>query len=866
MAGQDESGLRPLMWIASDRSRWAGRGLLACAAITAGAFAQLGDAAGERQVPIVPAEQIPPAPAVAPAATLRNFVVAPGYQLELVASEPLVQDPVAMAFGPDGRLWVVEMRGFMPDLDGTGEDQPTGRVVVLQDRDGDGRYDDSQVFLDQLVLPRAILLVAGGVLVGAPPELAFWRDTDGDGKADRKEVLATDYGVKVDPQRPFFANPELAPNALLWAQDNWIYSAAYPKKFRYGPGGWQTAATPFRGQWGLTQDDYGRLYHNSNADQLRVDLIFPDYLQRNPHYPRLAGANVNAAADQLVWPARVTPGLNRGYRPEVLRDGRLRQFTAACAPWIYEGDLLPELRGNIFVAEPAANFVRRNVLTLSEGAPRAHNAYERAEFIASTDERFRPVNFATGPDGALYLVDFYRGVLQHRLSLTTYLRKQSLERKLIEPQHLGRIYRVIAAGSRPARATRIAPLTPAAWADRLADPNGWWRETAQRMLVETRDPAAIPRVRAVAASGEPAGRVRALWTLEGMGALESGDVLAALAAPADPRVLTAAIRLAEGFLAGEARADMVRRLSALLNHGSTEVRRQAVLSLAAAGDPAVDRLLAQAVRAHPRTDLLREALYSGLTDRELPLLESLLADPAWPVDTAADEFLGGLAQGILGSRELPAIERVLALVTEQSGPAPARASALLDGLHTAASAERRPLRFSRPPAGWAPLEKIPVYRARLAQLGEKLHWPGKPGADADVSPRLSAAQQKRFSAGRPIFTAVCAACHQASGAGLDGLAPPLLDSEWVLGSPERLVRVVLQGLSGPIKVRGRTYAGDMPAFGGFADEDLAAVLTYIRQEWGHAASPIEPAQIASIRAAAAGHYGAWSAEELRWIK
>src|SRR5690606_17337343 len=136
-----------------------------------------------------------------------------------------------------------------------------------------GRFDQSQVFVDGLVLPRTVLVVGGGVLVGAPPELAWWHDTDGDGRADKKQVLATDYGVKVDPQRPFLANPELAPNGLLWGRDNWIYSAAYTKKFRYVNGEWETAPTPFRGQWGLTQDDYGRLFHNSNADHLRVDVI-----------------------------------------------------------------------------------------------------------------------------------------------------------------------------------------------------------------------------------------------------------------------------------------------------------------------------------------------------------------------------------------------------------------------------------------------------------------------------------------------------------------------------------------------------------------------------------------------------------------
>src|SRR4051812_29334119 len=175
------------------------------------AHAQIGDRldkAGEVQKPIVPAERIPPAPPLSAAEALASFTVAPGFKLELVASEPLVQDPVAIAFAPDGALWVVEMRDYMPDLDGTTENEANGRVVVLRDRDGDGRYDSATVFVDHLVLPRAILLVGDGALIGAPPELAFWRDTDGDGKADTKVLVASDYGVRVDPKRPELANPE----------------------------------------------------------------------------------------------------------------------------------------------------------------------------------------------------------------------------------------------------------------------------------------------------------------------------------------------------------------------------------------------------------------------------------------------------------------------------------------------------------------------------------------------------------------------------------------------------------------------------------------------------------------------------------
>ncbi len=262
---------------------------------------QIGDKPGEPQAALVPAALIPPSPALTAEEEMKTFQVAPGFRVELVASEPLVGDPVAMAFAPDGRLWVVEMRGYMPDLDGTGEDQPAGRVVVLTDTDGDGRMDKSEVFLDGLVMPRAITLARGGALIGAPPVLWFCRDTDGDGRADEKIEIATDYGVQVDPARPALANPERAPNSLLWALDGWIYSGAYTAKFRWRDGAWERGVTSFRGQWGLSQDDWGHLFHNSNSDHLRADIVPAHYLGRNPHFFRPAGANVKVAAKQAVW-------------------------------------------------------------------------------------------------------------------------------------------------------------------------------------------------------------------------------------------------------------------------------------------------------------------------------------------------------------------------------------------------------------------------------------------------------------------------------------------------------------------------------------------------------------------------------------
>ena len=823
--------------------------------------AQLGDAKGEAQTPLVPAAAIPPAPALSPAEALRSFHVAPGYRLELAAAEPLVQDPVAAVFGPDGRLWVVEMRAYMNDLDGSAEDAPNGRIVVLSDRDGDGRFDESRVFLDQLVLPRAVLPVAGGALVGAPPELAYWRDTDGDGRADRKEVLATDYGVRVDPRRPHFANPELAANSLLWTFDNWILSAAYTRKFRFNRGSWISAPTGFRGQWGLTQDAFGRLLHNSNSDQLRLDLIAPEHLQRNPNFPRLAGGSFNPADDQSVWPARVNPGVNRGYRPEVLREGRLRRFTAACAPWVYRGDLMPELAGTAFVAEPAANLVRCNALTPADGAVRAANRVEHDEFLTSTDERFRPVNFTTGPDGALYIVDLYRGVLQHRLSLTSYLREQSVSRGLVGPQHLGRIYRVVPDRAAGFAGLRYPARDSAEWIAKLAHPNSWWRETAQQVLVERSATADVPAIRAILRGPSANGRLHALWTLAGVGALTTADVVATLRDP-EATVRVAGCRAAEELKPGALPAELVAPLAGLLDDPAAEVRLQAALALGAARDSSADLAVAAAVRRHPRQELLLDALCSGIGGREPSLLEALLRDPVWTSgETRASAVLRTLAQGIFATREPRAIAKVIELAA--GGPATA---VLLDGLAAGAKTERRAVALEAAPSGWENLRADVAHRARINTLGDRLAWPGHSGKTAAPPAPLTSTQLERFELGRTLFTGTCANCHHESGRGIEGLGPPLLDSEWVLGSSGKLTRVLLHGLGGPIKVRGRTYTGDMPAFGALPDEQVSAVLTYVRRAWGHDAAPVEPADVAAVRAATRDHSGAWSSEELRGVK
>lgn len=839
------------------------RSLPALLLSTSAVFAQIGDRLdkpGDKQESLVPKDKIPAAPALSPADALKTFKVAPGFRIELVASEPLIGDPVAMTFGPDGRLWVVEMRGYMHDVDGNGEDLKVGRLVVLTDTDGDGRMDKSTVFADGLVMPRAVMLVNGGVLVGAPPELLFFRDTDGDGKADQRTVVATDFGLAVIPSRPEVSNPERAPNGLLWGRDNFIYGAAYETRYRLQPDGkFSPSSTFFRGQYGLSQDDRGHLYSNSNSDQLRADVVPANYLSRNSAFLSARGTYVKVADSQAVWPIRVNPGVNRGYQSAIIKpNGKLGAFTAACSPLIYRGDAFgPEFYGNAFVAEPAANLVKRNIVTEKNGTLASTQAYPDIEFVASTDERFRPVWLTDGPDGALYIADLYRGILQHRISLTTYLRQQIKDRGLENPIGLGRIYRVVPDGPRPKNAT--APKTTADWVARLSHPSGWWRDLAQQTLVESRDASATPALRAlVREATSPLTRASALATLSGLNAADRDTVFPALR-HAHSLVRGAAIRATEPMLRDPAtRAATLAELRTLAPDTDPEVQLQLVLSLGEAADPAADRLMADLVRTFATHPFLADAAVSGLATRELSLLESLTADAAWQSATApaTDRLLALLAACVFNRGDAALATRALdALIA--SVPA-ARQTARLTAF---AAAVEHGAAMPKPSAKFTALLTTPGVRTQAERIANTILLPadGKPRPAARP---LKPAERTLYEQGAILYGMNCAACHQADGKGRDGLAPPLADSEWATGPASRPSRVVLHGLTGKIVVKGQTFQLDMPGFGILKDDQLAAILTYVRRAWGNRAEPVTPAQLAEIRAATASRQRAWTPEEL----
>ena len=429
----------------------------------------------------------PESPALTPADALKTFYMPPGYRVELVASEPLVQDPIVMDWDREGRIWVVEMPGFVPNLSAPEPFmEPIGKIVVLEDTNRDGVMDKRTVFADGLVLPRALKVLDHGVLVGEPPYAWLMKDTNGDLKADTKEKITELYGRRE-------ARVEQNTNDFYWAMDNWMHTANADTYLRFKGGKFEVRQTLTRGEWGVTQDDAGRIYRNTNESSVHVDYVPTPYFLRNPALVRTRGS-YEALRDEanevnVVWPVRANPGTNRAYQFGIDRpDGSLNRFTSVCGPQIYRGDRLPaELYGNIFVAEPAANLVSRIVIEDDGRGLRARKAYEKGEFLASTDERFRPVWLSNAPDGTFYIVDMYRGVIQQRADITEYLRDHIVSRKLEQPNGLGRIYRVMHETTKRDTTSAAAQLTGAQLVERLSHPNGWWRDLAQRTLVERGD-------------------------------------------------------------------------------------------------------------------------------------------------------------------------------------------------------------------------------------------------------------------------------------------------------------------------------------------------------------------------------------------
>ncbi len=792
--------------------------------------------------------KLPPPKPLTPEEELATFKIAPGFHAELVAAEPMVETPVAVSWDERGRMFVCEMRGYMHDVEGAGEETPTGRIVVLEDTDGDGQMDTRTVFADGLILPRAVMCMNGGVLVAEPPMLWFMKDTNGDGKADVKEPMDDHYGTRG-------GQPEHMSNSPTWMLDNWILSANHAVRYRLKDGKLVADGTGSRGQWGMTQDDYGRPFYNFNSDFLRSNFVPESLTKRNPNFPVTAGLGVQVMKDQSVWPSHPTPGVNRGYEPNQLRpDGTLATCTATCGAAIYRGALFPpEFAGNAFIPEPAGNLVKRVIIDEKDAVLTAKNAATGTEFWTSTDERFRPCNAYSGPDGALYVLDMYRGVVQHKSFLTHYLIANIKDRLLEPPVDRGRIWRIVPDKAKP-QLVKL-PAEGAKLVEFLGNPNGWARDTAQRLLVEKKDASLAPALAKLAAGGPtPIAKIHALWTLEGIGAL-TPEIITAGLKDADAKIRATAVRLADRTLAPA--------LAKMTDDKSVDVQIALAFNLSALPE-AQDAVVALA-RSSGKEPLVRDALLSGLRGRELELLETLLASKDQP---APPEILSALAQSVLAERRSVRVKKLIADIAAQPANSPAQI-ALLEGASGKASASKAKPKILYLEAEAPELAKLaatadPKAKPLLAALDARVAWAGKPGVPPPpVVKPLTLAEQALFETGKTVYATLCTACHQPTGTGMEGLAPALVDSDWVLGKPEILPRIILHGLSGPIKVNGQSWSLEMPPLGSaLSDDQIAGVLTYIRREWENTASPISVETVSKLRAAHKDRTKAWTAEEL----
>jgi putative membrane-bound dehydrogenase-like protein len=862
----------------------------------------------ERPWPPPVAKIAPVSRALSPAEALGTFGLPPGFRIELVAAEPLVQDPILIEWDRAGRLWVVELPGYMRDITADGELDPVGRIVVLEDVDNDGTMDTRTVFADKLVQPRALAVTEHGVLVGESPDIWLLRDTDGDLRSDTKERVTSGYGRRE-------ANVEINANSLYWAIDNRLYSAglAADMFLRLEDGTFRVHPSVSRGQWGTSQDDAGRMYRNHNESPLHADLVPTPYYARNPHLLRTRGSHEPLRSPDgdvtAVWPSHQTPGTNRAYQHGILReDGTLARYTAACAPTIFRGDRLPaDFSGNAFVAEPAANVVSRFILSDDGTTLRARKAYGRTEFLTSTDERFRPVHLSSAPDGTLYIADMYRGIIQHGAYITEYLREQILERQLEQPTAYGRIYRVVHDSVPRDRERMPTPAPPEALVAMLAHPNGWWRQTAQRLMVERGDTSVAPALAALAGEAPDwRTRVHALWTLDGLGAIAPAVVVRALDDESrDVRV--SALRIAERWLGNPAHP-IQAAVATRLEDADWAVRQQYAASIGALPDGLRADAAAALLERHGGDPITTDAALSGLAGVETAVLERLLARSGSRATPALEGAFTMLAATIVRSAQDAPVQRLFAWTADARAPWPR--AALLRGAEIAllgaevpgtAAEERRAAQAPGVPCPTCPggrggpggayafpkaqaaaaaaqrtgggragaaamaLEREPAALSRLAAQGgdagqraakllARLTWPGKAGAGPGAAP-LTAADQQRFEAGRDVYRNICQGCHGPDGRGMDRIGPPLVGSALASAPAGLAARVILNGKEGEV--------GLMPPLGGtLSDEQIAGVLTYVRREWGGTGTPVDAATVARVRKATAGRARPWTRDEL----
>jgi putative membrane-bound dehydrogenase-like protein len=649
---------------------------------------------------------------LAPKEELATFRVPKGFRVELVACEPNVVDPVAIAFDENGRLFVVEMRGYPNSGVATGP-STSGRIKLLEDRDGDGFFEHCTTFADNLRFPTSVMPWQNGVLVADAPNLYFMDELQGTGRAGQRRTLYTGFTL---------SNIQQLINSLQWGMDNWVYGCAGSnggtiqsvEKPDVPPVTLRSRGVRFHpeapgslepmsggGQFGLTCDDWQQWFTATNSQHLR-HIVLPDhYLRRNPALPvsavtidipdHNAACKVHRISPFEAWRVERTsrraqgPDAQRFPSTELVPGGFI---TSACSPVVYSADLFPPAyRGSTFVCDPANNVIHRDVLLPKGATFVARRGEADCEFFASTDTWCRPVNLTVGPDGALYVVDFYREVIETPLSLPDDIKKKLN----LESRGRGRIWRIVPEGVRSVKrpALRNAPTQDIV--KELQDANLVWRLTAQRLLVERQDRTAIPALQRLAREAVRAqARAHALWTLGGLSALDDALIAQALADP-NAGVREQALRLCDRRLGGSER--LRRAVAALADDPGPRVRFQVAFTLGEATSPELMAALTKIARRDVADPWTQMAILSSASQAASALLVSLTRDEQFTKNAPAAhrQMLSRLASLIGGRPEEADVAQVLGLLGDIQDASSSWQIAILEGLGQGLKNSQRPL-------------------------------------------------------------------------------------------------------------------------------------------------------------------------------
>jgi mono/diheme cytochrome c family protein/glucose/arabinose dehydrogenase len=695
----------------------------------------------------------PSGEAYSPQESMKHMYLPKGYHLELVASEPMVSQPVTIAWDGDGRMYVAELNTYMKDVDGTGEDRPSCKIVRLEDTNGDGVMDKQTVYADNLVMPRMILPLDNRLLVNETysNNIYSYEDTNGDGVADVKKLV-----YKNDSKDD--KNLEHQKSGLEWNIDNRIYVTVDPVRYRFT--GDELVPDSMRespgGQWGLTYDDYGRLYFSSAGGETPA-LNF----QQNPYYGPLDVRGQLVGNFIEPWPIIATPDVQGGLM-RLRPDSTLNHFTACTGQSVYRGDRLPaDMKGDLFICEPVGRIIRRAKVTDDNGKILLTNAYDRQEFLASSDMNFRPVNTFTGPDGCLYIVDMYHGIIQESAwtDKDSYLRPQILRKGLEKNIGRGRIYRVVSDKIKPNKTRpHMLEQSSAGLVQYLSNPNGWWRDNAQKLIVLRGDKSVVPALEnLVKNSPMPLARIHALWTLDGLNALDKRILYKALE-DNDAQVRKTAIWASEDFMKAD-NDETITQLYKLETDTSADVRFQLALSLRYNPSPKAKEIISYLVANNPNNEVL-----------------------------------------VKSQNEYNAVIKA---------------------------------------------QEMEAEKERMMREADRL----------------------LVTNGEVIFKGLCASCHGTDGKGImsngnGNLPAPILSGNAdVNGNPDKLIAILLHGLTGP--VHGKAYADViMPAQGTNDDTYIASVLSYIRTQLGNKAKTVNANEVNKIRLATAAKTTMWTMGEL----